>query len=166
MQTDVVSIYSCHKRHPFLSFSFRSQSRNYEQIPIILRKMNATDEQHVDSARAELRQIQSNVESGDNNWNAHVSTARRIIASIDSTPLMQCPDRAADQTSIISGLQNLAYHDADLGGVQDIADWCVSQWLSIMQRDLENVDALQGMLLPPAFPTTMSGLANDRTDHV
>jgi hypothetical protein len=124
------------------------------QISIILSKMNAADEQRVNSARAELRQIQINVESGDNNWDAHVSTARRIIASIDSTSLMQRPDRAADQTSIISGLQNLAYHDADLGGVQDIADWCVSQWLSIMQRDLENVDALQGMLRQPAFPTS------------
>jgi hypothetical protein len=119
--------------------------------------MNAAEEQHISSAKAGLRQIQNNVEAGDNNWDAHVSTARGIIASINSTSLMQCANHLADQTLIISGLQALAYHDADLGGVQDIADWCVNQWLSIVQRDPEIVDALQGTLRPPAFPVLCPG---------
>lgn len=119
--------------------------------------MNVADDQHINSAKVELRRIQSNMEAGENNWDAHLSTARGVIASIDSTSLMRRADRPADQTLIISGLQNLAYHDADLGGVQDIADWCVSQWLSIVQRDPENVDALQGMPRPSAFLMSCPG---------
>lgn len=108
--------------------------------------MNAAEEQRVNSAKAELRRIQSNVEAGGHDWDGHISTARGIVASINSTSLMQRDDRPVDQTLIISGLQNLAYHDADSGGVQDIAGWCVAQWLSVVQRDPENVDALQGTL--------------------
>jgi hypothetical protein len=108
--------------------------------------MNAPEEQRVISAKAELQRIQNKVETGCNDWDGHINGARGIIAFVDSTLLMQRADRAADQALIISGLQNIAYHDVDSGGVQDIADWCVTQWLSMVQRDPENVDALQGML--------------------
>jgi hypothetical protein len=127
------------------------QRRGTLQISITPRNMNADEEQHITSAKAELRRIQNNVQTGGNNWDGHISAARDIIASVNSTSLMQRADRTADQTLITSGLQNLAYHDADLGGVQDIADWCVTQWLSMVQRDPENVDALQGMLRYPNF---------------
>ena len=108
--------------------------------------MNAAEEQRINVARLELRRIQDRVTTGGNDWDAHLNAARAIITSVDSTPLMQRADRSADQTFIIAGLQHLAYHDADSGGVQDIADWCVTQWLSMVQRDPENIDALQGML--------------------
>ena len=114
--------------------------------------MSAAEDQRTTSAKLELRRIQSAVATGGNQWDAHIDAARGIIASIDSTSLMQRGDRSADQTLIIAGLQSLAYHDADSGGVQDIADWCVTQWLSMIQRDAENVDALQGMLRPPFLP--------------
>jgi len=108
-------------------------------------RMNAAEEQQINLAKAELRRVQHTVETGCTNWDAHVSVARAIIASVDSTSLMQRADRPTDQAFIIARLQNLAYHDADSGGVQDIADWCVTQWLRMIQRDPENVDALKGM---------------------
>jgi hypothetical protein len=124
--------------------------------------MNAAEENGVNSAKAELQRIQNSVEAGGNNWDEHISTARRIIASINSTSLMQRDDRPADQTLIISGLQNLAYHDADSGGAQDIADWCVTQWLGLVQRDPENVDALQGMPRRLCFLTRIrAGMRSD-----
>jgi hypothetical protein len=114
--------------------------------------MNAAEEQRVISAKAELQRIQNNVERGCNDWDGHISVARGIIASLNSTSLMQHASQAANQTLLVSGLQNLAYHDVDSGGVQDIADWCVTQWLSMVQRDPENVDALRGMLAHPYLP--------------
>jgi hypothetical protein len=115
-------------------------------------RMNATEEQQINLAKAELRRVQHTVETGSTNWDAHICAARAIIASVNSTSLMQRADRPTDQAFIIAGLQNLAYHDADSGGVQDIADWCVTQWLRMIQRDAENVDALKGM---PRCPSSL-----------
>jgi hypothetical protein len=114
--------------------------------------MNAAEEQRINSAKAELRRVQHAVETGSTNWGAHIGTARAIVASVNSTSLMQRADRPTDQAFIIAGLQNLAFHDADSGGVQDIADWCVTQWLRMIQRDPENVNALNGM---PRCPSSL-----------
>jgi hypothetical protein len=108
-------------------------------------RMNTAEEQRINSAKADLRRLQHTVGTGSTDWNAHISAARAIVASVNSTSLMQRTDRPTDQAFVIAGLQNLAYHDADSGGVQDIADWCVTQWLRMIQRDPENIDALKGM---------------------
>ena len=120
-------------------------------------RMNAAEEQRINLAKSELRRIQHTLETGSTNWDAHISAARAIMASVNSTSLMQRADRPTDQAFVIAGLQNLAYHDADSGGVQDIADWCVTQWLRMIQRDPENVDALKGMLRCPILPDSHRG---------
>ena len=106
--------------------------------------MNATEQQRIASAKQEVRRIQAAVNAASNDWERHISAARAVIASVDSTRLMQQQNRAQDQIFILSALQKLAYYDADSGGVQDIADWCVTQWLAILQYDPESVEALQG----------------------
>jgi hypothetical protein len=135
-------------------------------------RMNAAEEQRINLAKAELRRVQHAVETGSTNWDAHISAARAIVASVNSTSLMQRADRPTDQAFIIAGLQNLAYHDADSGGVQDIADWCVTQWLKMIQRDPENVHALKGIPrcapFPPFhqnLPQSTSGLRRDQADN-
>jgi hypothetical protein len=120
-------------------------------------RMNAAEEQRINLAKSELRRLQHAVETGSTNWDAHISSARATIASLNSTSLMQRADRPTDQAFVIAGLQNLAYHDADSGGVQDIADWCVTQWLRMVQRDPENVDALKGMPRCSIFPDSHRG---------
>ena len=106
--------------------------------------MNATEQQRIASAKQELRRIQAAVDAASNDWERHISAARAVITSVDSTRLMEQQNRAQDQIFIISALQKIAYHDADSGGVQDIADWCVTQWLAILQYDPESVEALKG----------------------
>ena len=108
--------------------------------------MNSTESQRVDAARAELQRIHTAIEIAANDWERHVSSARAIIVSIDSTTLMQQPHRSAEQAWLIAGLQRFAYYQPDSGGVEDIAEWCVSQWLRLLQRVPESVDALQGAL--------------------
>ncbi|KKY15478.1 hypothetical protein UCRPC4_g06345 [Phaeomoniella chlamydospora] len=51
----------------------------------------------------------------------------------------------AEQIWLLDVLQRLAYFDADTGGAQDIAQWCVSRWLQIIQRDPNQVGALRGL---------------------
>ena len=115
--------------------------------------MNAVEEQRIATAKAELRRIQDAVNANSNDWERHLTAARSIIISVDSTSLMQRTTRADDQEWIISTLQRLAYYDPDSGGVQDIAQWCVSQWLRLLQYDAESVAALQGMRPTPLILT-------------
>ncbi len=70
--------------------------------------------------------------------------ARTAIAAFNSTGFGELPNRTADRTYVINELQRLAYHDAGGAGVADIAEWCMNQWLSLLQRNAENLAALRG----------------------
>jgi hypothetical protein len=108
--------------------------------------MDAAEEATVNLVLDEIRLIQPvlDVGNGHGGVGGKISTARSTIALVDTTSLMDQPERIEDQSFIISELQRLAYHDQDTGGVQDIAEWCVAQWLRILQRSSECVEALQG----------------------
>lgn len=107
--------------------------------------MDASEELRITYAITELRRIQHAIANHAVDWTQHTAAARSVISSVNSTSLMQQPDRAGDQQFIISGLQKLAYYEPDSGGVQDIAEWCVTQWLRLLQHNGENVDALEGL---------------------
>lgn len=108
--------------------------------------MDAAEEATVNLALDEIRLIQRvlDVVNGLGGVDRKLSTARSTITLVDTTSLMDQPERIEDQSFIISELQRLAYHDQDTGGVQDIAEWCVAQWLRILQHSSECVEALQG----------------------
>ncbi|RMZ77013.1 hypothetical protein DV738_g4555, partial [Chaetothyriales sp. CBS 135597] len=77
---------------------------------------------------------------------ARLSTARAIIAVLDSSNFMEWPDRYDDQVFVISELQNLAYHEADGGGDAEIAQWCIRQYLHLLaQSQEERVEVLTGL---------------------
>ncbi len=116
--------------------------------------MSANEAQRIAAITAEVQRIDSAVEAASNDWDREISAARTVITLVDSTSLMQRVDRTDDQTFIIATLQRLAYYDADSGGIQDIANWCVTQWLGLLQRDNENVEALTGV--QGSFPLQIS----------
>ena len=106
--------------------------------------MEPFEEQQIILIKTELRRIETAIETASNDWDRHLAAARAVISSIDNTRLILQRNRADDQVFIISRLQRLAYYDADSGGVQDIADWCVTQWLSLLHVDPGSVEALRG----------------------
>jgi hypothetical protein len=108
--------------------------------------MDAAEEATVTTALSEIRQIQRVLDAvnGLRGVSERLSSARSTMTILDTTTLMDQPDRIADQSFIISELQRLAYHDQDTGSVQDIAEWCVAQWLRILQHNAECIEALQG----------------------
>jgi len=71
-------------------------------------------------------------------------SARRIVAFIDSMHISQEPRIERKQLELIEALQNLAYYDADSGGVKDLAEWCMQKWLTVLEEDPENWQALKG----------------------
>ncbi|KAL2357713.1 hypothetical protein BJ546DRAFT_323740 [Cryomyces antarcticus] len=103
------------------------------------------EEQRISACKASVRQIYTMLHSSPNDWRYYIVTARGVIASIESTTFMHSSSRVAEQTWLVNGLQQLAYHDADNGNVPDVADWCTRQWLTILQRHPDNVPALNGI---------------------
>ena len=109
--------------------------------------MDHSPEQRIEAATSGVRRLYAILDSPANDWDRHIASARSIIAAIDTTPFMYDASRADEQAWLVNGLQGLAYHEADAGGVADIAEWCVSQWLQILQNHPAHVGALQGMTL-------------------
>lgn len=109
--------------------------------------MDSAEEASVESAINEIRLIQRvlNSVNGFTAVNQQLPTAQSAMTLVDATTLMDQPDRITDQTLIISELQRLAYQDQDAGGVQDVAEWCVAQWLHILQHSPDCLEALQGL---------------------
>lgn len=93
-------------------------------------------------ARADLRRICDLLDQSSANFEQYASAARSIIRELARSEMLHAPLSHQEQAWFISKLQQVAYHDPDSGGVQDIAEWCVGQWLRILQNDSENLDAL------------------------
>lgn len=106
--------------------------------------VNEEASQNFSQLKSELRSLQEAINSGYNDWNHHVTTARALLQRLDANSIMRGSHRSSEQIAIVKALQRLAYHDPDSGGVRDLAQWCMSQWLRLLQYDGNNVEVLQG----------------------
>ena len=86
------------------------------------------------------------VASRPNEWEGYVPSARSAITALDHLKFFRDPARFAEQVWIIQGLQDFAYHDADSGCINDIAEYCQTSWLRILRNYPENVETLTGKL--------------------
>jgi hypothetical protein len=105
---------------------------------------NNMDIQHLATIMRELRRLGPDSTSSGYQLDQQVALARSIIEYLDQTFLLQRVARLDDQVLIVSQLQDFAYYDADSGGIRDIANWCVRQWLRLLQQYIEDVGVLQG----------------------
>lgn len=64
----------------------------------------------------------------------NITISRSIISFLDQNYLLHRAGSPPEQVLIISKLQDVAYHDAETGGIQDIAQWCNRQWLRLLQQ--------------------------------
>lgn len=124
--------------------------------------MSGCSGNRIEVAISEIRRIYAMLESNSNDWERQINSARSVIRSIDMTTFMYDLERSEEQTWLVAGLQRLAYHEPDAGGVRDIAEWCVTQWLRVLQNHPENVRALTGRWSPlkarNKFPHRTTGL--------
>lgn len=120
--------------------------------------MDRSTADRISAARTDLQRICDLLEQSSANFDQYVSVARSIIRQLTRAHFLQSPLLFGEQAWFISKLQQIAYHDADSGAVQDIAEWCVGQWLQILQSDSENLDALLSkpfLRRTPIFSRTM-----------
>ncbi|KIW14756.1 hypothetical protein PV08_07540 [Exophiala spinifera] len=78
-------------------------------------------------------------------WAQQIVAARAAVSTFERTGFVYMPEYANEQTFVISALQKIAYPEADSTGVADIADWCMAQWLVLLTRNPNDVDALRGL---------------------
>lgn len=128
-------------------FGFVSMRPALHQILIffllVTRVMN--EEQRVNVCKTGLNQIYTMLRTAPQNWRNYINLARSVVAHLDSMTFMQQASRTTEQAWMIAGLQRLSSVDTDNGGVPDIAAWCSRQWLTIFQRDPQNIAALRGI---------------------
>lgn len=101
-------------------------------------------EARIEGALREVRRISERNPSAPDSFDQRIHIARTAIATFEATGFMQMPDRNSERTTAISTLQSLAYHDVDSAGVSDIAEWCMNQWLLLLQMNAEDLSALRG----------------------
>jgi hypothetical protein len=81
-------------------------------------------------------------------WETYLASARSAVVGLERLRFFRDPTRFDEQVWIIQGLQDYAYHDADTGYVQDIAEFCQASWLKVLRNYPENSEVLAGMLKP------------------
>jgi hypothetical protein len=106
---------------------------------------NIMDSQLLAAVIRELRRFGHDLVPRSEQFERQLALARSIIRSLDQTALLQRATRVDDQVFIISQLQDFAYYDADSGAIRDIAEWCMRQWLRLLQQNPEGVDVLRGL---------------------
>jgi len=106
---------------------------------------NIPDSQRLATIIRGLRHFDAESASSRNQLDQQITLARSVIRSLDQTALLQRAARVDEQVLIVSRLQDLAYYEPDSGGIRDIANWCVRQWLRLLQQHPEGVDILQGL---------------------
>jgi len=111
----------------------------------VSRGMDGSSGRGFDASRGLIEHIYAVLDSNGESMESYIVPARSVIGSLEQTPFMSDPSRTEDQVWLITALQRLAYHEPDSGGVRDIAEWCVTQWLKIVQHHPENLNALQGL---------------------
>ena len=106
--------------------------------------MTPNNERRIASAKTQVAAIYLSLREQEDDWQINLGTARDVMQVIDNTTFMARAGRVGEQVWLVEGLQRLAYHDVDTGGVRDIADWCLRQWLRLLTNHPANVETLRG----------------------
>ncbi|KAF2099342.1 hypothetical protein NA57DRAFT_74843 [Rhizodiscina lignyota] len=85
------------------------------------------------------------LQDANRDWQTNIERARQLMSVSDQTNLMDDRNALERQISVVETLQNLAFHDADAGGISDMADWCLRSWLRILSHHPQEVRVLSAI---------------------
>ncbi|KAF2146569.1 uncharacterized protein K452DRAFT_314823 [Aplosporella prunicola CBS 121167] len=101
--------------------------------------------QRISSCKNVAAQIYTMLASYPDRWQTYLPSARSVIPALAASPSLSIPERLY----IIAALQALAFADADnpssTAATADIANWCQSQWLLVLERQANCSAALRGL---------------------
>ncbi|KAH8800362.1 hypothetical protein F5884DRAFT_825037 [Xylogone sp. PMI_703] len=78
-------------------------------------------------------------------WKVHLRLAHATISALDRLRFFRHPGCFDEQIWIVQGFQDYAFHEADSGAIQDIAQWCQRAWLSVLSNHPRNIECLTGL---------------------
>jgi len=109
--------------------------------------VHSSSEDRIQAAIVEVRRIADWQPSMSESLEQCLYIARAAIRTFDSTGFTSLPNYSRECIFVLNTLQRLAYHDTDSEGIRDIADWCINQWLQLLQREGESLSVLRGLFL-------------------
>lgn len=110
------------------------------------RSTDSDPEELIEQVKQIVSALDEVVSSRPDQWETYLASARSAVAALERLHFFRDPNRFAEQVWIIQGLQDYAYHDADTGCVQDIAEFCQASWLRVLRNHPENSEVLAGAL--------------------
>lgn len=115
------------------------------------RSTDSDPEELVEQVKQIVTTLDEVVSSRSLQWETYLASARSAVAALEHVRFFRDPARFAEQVWIIQGLQDYAYHDADTGCIDDIAEFCQASWLKVLRNYPENSQVLTGEhdLVPP-----------------
>lgn len=112
------------------------------------RAVDGNPEDLVEQVKSIVTLLNEVVSSRPHEWETYLPSARSAVTALDHLRFFRDPQRFAEQVWILHGLQDFAFHDADAGAIQDIAEWCQTAWLRVLRNFPENVETLTGTFNP------------------
>jgi hypothetical protein len=96
----------------------------------------------VRSLMATVELISNNLDSWPESWRQQLPAVRNTTGTLEIIDTVPNEATKQWQLSLISVFQRVAFGDADNGVVQDVADWCLRQALTLMRLYPQDVEVL------------------------
>lgn len=109
------------------------------------RSTNGDSEDVIEQTKQVITSLDDVVSNRPHQWETYLASARSAVTALERLHFFRDPARFAEQVWIIQGLQDYAYHDADTGCIEDIAEFCQASWLRVLRNFPENVEVLTGL---------------------
>ena len=100
------------------------------------------DNNAVHSLMSTVELISANLDTRPESWREQVQAIRNTTRSLEILDRTPDGSRMRWQLPLVSVFQRVAFADADNGAVQDVADWCLRQALTLLHLYPDNVEIL------------------------
>jgi hypothetical protein len=107
--------------------------------------MATMDESAVHSLESTINLISANLDVRPESWREQLQAIRSTTRSLEIRDGTPEEARKRWQVPLITVFQRVAFGDADNGAVQDVADWCLRQALTLLHLYPEDVEILTRM---------------------
>lgn len=116
-------------------------------------------EARLNTAKRLVSNVNDMLSDSPGDWTSYKPTVQSAMDILDQVRFFWNPRRLQEQIWFLQIIQDFAFQDADNGYPEDVAQWCQSNWLRILQDHPDHVEILSGKPLTIDF-TKVSHASN------
>jgi hypothetical protein len=105
------------------------------------------DDNAVRNLMYSINLIATNLNTRPESWREQLQAVRYTTSSHEFTDTVPSESRKQWQVPMVDVFQRVAFADADNGAIQDVADWCLRQLLTLYRLYPQDVTILRCELL-------------------